>query len=774
MLDKFYLCGMKKLLLTLAIIFSLAPTIHAQRVGLVLSGGGAKGLYHVGMLKALEDNGIPVDYVSGASMGAIVGAMYCAGYSPEEMIAFFVTDSVQTWLSGKIPDEYRYYFKRYEPTPEMVSVNINPDSTKFSVVQLPTNVISPYRIDLAFMTMLQPASWAAGQNFDSLMVPFRCVASDVYNKTVVTFKDGSMPFAVRASMTIPFAFKPLSMDSTLLYDGGVYNNFPWQTLQEDFNPDVLIGGICAGNNENPNQNDLMGQVMVMITGHTDYTLPDSTDITVKRRFPEVGTLDYNKAPYIIAKGYEDAMKMMPKIKQQITRRVSQQEIQAKRLSFKKRIKPLIFEQISIEGLTPKQKDYVMRQLGIDEYQVVTPGYFEEKYMRILATELFTGEFPKVTFNPLTGFYRLNVKMSTKPSIKIAIGGNISSSSLNQGYIGFDYKRIGSRASNYYVRGYFGSFFNSVTAGGRHDMYTQFPFYIEYRYSYENINYDNSNNSNYYKNHDFRYLSNTNNFVSGSIGVPIWDNWAFRSGLTFGISRFKYFRGLHTSADISDDSHFSYGNLHAEVQSRQMNFTLFPTEGFNRRIGVKYTMGLEKFAPGTLSYDIPAFSGSHRGWVEAQFLNERIYNVNRWFNFGYLIDVTFSTHPRFANEMITDITKPVFAPTAHSATLFMSEYRSSSYIGVGVMPIFKFLRNENFYLRTYAYGFVPQEVVFDGQWVVPNAKRLSKYVKGIFGGDIIYQTPIGPASITVAKYTTGPKNWAFLFNFGYMIFGSRRY
>lgn len=81
-------------------------TAEAQTVGVVMSGGGAKGLYHIGVLQALEENGIPVDYVSGTSMGSIIAAMYAAGYSPAEMRAIVASGQVKEWVSGRIPDSY--------------------------------------------------------------------------------------------------------------------------------------------------------------------------------------------------------------------------------------------------------------------------------------------------------------------------------------------------------------------------------------------------------------------------------------------------------------------------------------------------------------------------------------------------------------------------------------------------------------------------------------------------------------------------------------------
>lgn len=753
---------MKRIILfTLLLVFSLNS--YCQSVGLVLSGGGAKGLYHVGIIKALEENRVPIDYVAGTSMGSIVGAMYAVGYSPDEMIKFFISDSVQTWLKGTIPDEYTYYFKRYEPTPEMVSVNLSAlseDKSGRTAIQLPVNLISPYRIDLAFMTMLQPPSWACNENFDSLMVPFRCVSSDVYNKRPITFKNGSVPFAVRTSMSIPFVFTPLVYDSVLLFDGGLYDNFPFRSLVDDFNPDILLGGVCAENDKNPSQDNPFGQFMTMITRQTDYSLPDSNDVVVRRIFNDVGMLEYNKAAYIIQKGYDDAIAEMPKILRNIKRRVSQDEINAKREAFKRKIKPLLFEQITIEGLTDKQKSYVLRQLGIKEYQVFSPEYFEEKYMRILATGLFKGEFPEVTYNKESGYYKLRLRMSTKPSFKISLGGNISSTSLNQGYLALDYLHVTNTASNHYLRGYFGTFYNGGVLGGRHDIYTQFPFYFEYRAGYENLDYQTSNMNPYYSNRDFRMLSSVNIFASTSAATSIFNNWAARAFFNLNLNQSKYFTGLHNSSDIPDKSAFWSGELGLEAQSRLYNFTLYGNEGFNRRFVVKYNLGMEDYTPGNLSI-IPKATKVNRQWFEVRALNEQDYYVSKWFNLGYLVDLVISNHPKFKTEVYGALSMPTFAPTPHSATLFMPEYRSPSYLAVGISPTFKFLRNNNFYLKTFAYGFMPQEFL-EG----------TKDLQGIFGGTLVYQTPIGPASFNLTKYTTGPKNWAVVLSFGYAIFNSR--
>lgn len=762
-----------KRILTLMLILLLAGSARGQRVGVVFSGGGAKGLYHVGILKALEENNIPVDYVSGASMGAIVAGMYAAGYSPDEMIRFFITDTVQRWLSAKTSDlDNNYYFKKFEPTPTMLTVKIDPKAVRSTAIQIPTNIISPYLLDLAFMRMLSPASAAAGNDFDSLMVPFRCNAADVYHKETVVFDSGSLPFAIRASMTIPLVFKPLTQDTVVLFDGGLYNNYPWQPLDTTFHPDILIGGICASNYENPSADNLVQQISVMATSKTDYSLPDSIDVEIKRRFKEVGVLDYDKASYIIARGYEDAMRQMPLIKERIARRVSDGEIEAKRAAFKASIRPLVFEQIDIEGLRPRQTQYVYRQLGLKPRQLFDAEYFDRKYKQVLAGGVFNGEFPEVTYNPETGFFRLKLKLHTQASMRFSLGGNISSTSLNQGFAGLSYQKVGRNVSTYAVQGYFGTFYNSVKVGGRHDIYTQFPFYIDYNYTYDHYDYTANHMNRYYRGKDWRYRTRNENTLSSSIGIPVLENAAFRGRLTLGVTDDYYFRGQYTNVDKPDRSCFTYANVTAEVQKQSLNYPLYPNRGTEHILQVRFTEGLESYYPGTLAGASPTFKTRNRNWFEVRYRYEQYIPLSKWFTFGFLGEATMSNHPDFDNPLVTSMSLPAFQPIPLMRTMFMTEFRSRSYVGAGVIPVFNIANN--FYLKSYAYAFVPQEVAYDHGWTGDIWNRLRKRTEFVFGGSLVYQTFIGPASLTLNKFSTGKSDWQLVFNFGYTLFSSRRF
>lgn len=753
----------------------LDSTQRGSGVALVLSGGGAKGLYHVGVIKALEENQIPIDYVSGASMGAIVGALYASGWSPQRMWDFFLTDSVSVWLSGRIPDEYQGYYRKFEPTPAMIEIDIVSDSSlNKNILKMPTNLIPPYMLDLAFMKLLAPPSTASRSNFDSLMVPFRCVASDVFNNELVTFSQGSLPYSVRASMTIPLVFQPLQKDSILLYDGGVMNNFPWQAALENFKPENIIGGVCTDNFENPSLNNILGQVMVMVTRPTDYSLPDTTrDVVVARVMPQIAVLDYSKAAEVMQFGYDDTMERIEEIKQKIKGRVTQEEVDRKRQDFLSKVPEFIFDSVEIIGLTPAQTRYVRRQLGLHLQDRFNYEYFYEKYLKIISAEVFVGGFPEFLYNPLTGYYMLRLTMETKEDIGFALGGNISSTSLNQGYASFSYKHTSSVSSTYGIEGNFGMFENGVKVGGRHDFYTNFPFYVDYKLDLSDYNYNGANMEAYYKNKDWRFENQTNFKFTTSTSIPILKNSAFRAKLAVGSNQYNYYETLYTSADNSSQSRFQYYSLNLEVETSSINFPLYATSGEDQLFAIRFVDGRESYIPGSnvLSY---REDGLNRWWLEFQFKRESYIEMGRWFNLGYHFSATVSNAPEFNNFLMTEIMLPRFHPVVPMYSMFMTEFSSPSYVGVGLMPIFDFLDNDKFYLRAYAFAFLPQELVYEGDvWYAPTFSRLESFTEFIFGASLVYQTPIGPASLNLTKYSTGNKNWNLQFNFGYTLFKNIR-
>jgi NTE family protein len=141
-----------RMLVATICFLSFSLFARSQGVGLVMSGGGARGLSHIGVIKALEENDIPIDYITGTSMGAIVGGLYASGYSAEEMIELFKSDEFGYWFRGVIEDKHRYHSLNTDPTSELFLVKFNFDKKENKrplKITLPTSIISPYPMDIA-------------------------------------------------------------------------------------------------------------------------------------------------------------------------------------------------------------------------------------------------------------------------------------------------------------------------------------------------------------------------------------------------------------------------------------------------------------------------------------------------------------------------------------------------------------------------------------------------------------------------------------------------
>ncbi len=205
-----------------------------KKVGLVLGGGGAKGAAHVGALKVLEEAGIPVDYITGTSIGAIVGGMYSIGYSAHELDSMFRTQDWAFLFTDNVDRRYRLYSAKEYYDKYLFSLSYSIKQKK----ENPFGVITGHNIYnlLSNMTI----GYHDVESFNDLPVPFACVAVDLVTGQEVILNKGSLPTAMRASMAIPGAFEPVLMNNMVLIDGGMLNNLPADVVI-DMGADIVIG-----------------------------------------------------------------------------------------------------------------------------------------------------------------------------------------------------------------------------------------------------------------------------------------------------------------------------------------------------------------------------------------------------------------------------------------------------------------------------------------------------------------------------------------------------
>ncbi len=191
------------------------------KVGLVLSGGGARGAAHVGVLKVLEEHQVPVDMIAGTSFGAIVGGLYASGYSAAELEEILNTIDWQASLSSSAPRSQCSFRRKEDDEGFLIKLKLG---IKDGALRLPTGLITPNNLRLTLRDLVSPA--AEAENFDDLALPFRAVATDLETGLAVVLGHGDLTSAMMASMTVPALFPPVERDGKLLVDGGVSNNAP--------------------------------------------------------------------------------------------------------------------------------------------------------------------------------------------------------------------------------------------------------------------------------------------------------------------------------------------------------------------------------------------------------------------------------------------------------------------------------------------------------------------------------------------------------------------
>ena len=752
-------------IITLILLLS-ATLASAQRVGLVLSGGGAKGLYHIGVIKALEENGIPIDYVSGTSMGAIIAGLYAIGYTPEQMAEIFESNQIKYWMSGKIEDKYIYYFKQRRPNAAMITLRIdfrNPQ--RIAKLQLPTSLIQSNTLDLAFVEFFSGPSAQCGGDFDKLFVPFRCIATDAAARKEVVYRGGDLGKAIRASRTIPLVFRPIKQDSTLLYDGGIYNNFPWQVLQEDFKPDILIGSKCVEGNSKPKEDNPMEQILALTMMHTDYDLPSDEDILIDHTFDDVTTLDFSKAAYVIDRGYQDAMAKMPQILERVVRRADTTELDLRRAAYRMSLPKLVFDKYEISGMGKKQTQYMKRILQLDkkleEQKLFDFDQFRSEYFKMLSEGEIEGDFPDVAYNDTTKSFQLDLHLRTKPSLKLMFGGNISSTSMNQAYVGVEYRRLGRNMHTYNFDGYFSALYSSVFVGGRNDFFWKIPFAVDYGFYYNYYNFFKSDFGMLSKHNDLSFAKQGDLHLTAGLSMPTDRFQAFSMRFNIGRENFRYFQSTgHSDDDVMDQSRFPFLGVKLELARNNLNYLMYPTRGLRQSISAIYVSGLEYYTPGTFAPTADRVE-ENRYWFGARFTREQYIRIAKWFSLGYLVDGVITTHPSFSNEYATNISSPAFQPTPHSRLVYLKDFRSKSFIGGGIIPTFEF--GPRFYLKNSVYAFLPE----DANKSTADVRKRLRY---IFNSSLVYQTHIGPISLTLSKYdATTSHNWFLTFNFGFMLF-----
>lgn len=540
----------KSVLLIILIVISFwvcsAQDLKRPKVGLVLSGGGAKGFAYIGLLKVLEEVNMPIDYIGGSSMGAIVAALYSVGYSPETIKKLISEQNWDSFISDMQERKYIGYEEKLFSDKYIFSI---PIEDKFFALSKSLN--SSFNVDLMLNNLLSPAIHI--QDFNKLPIPFLCMGTDLITGEAVVLNKGNLARAVRASMAIPGYFSPIEYNGKYLVDGGVVNNYPAEQVKA-MGADIIIGGdtqsgLKKSMDELNSITDILDQVISFNRVDANKKGKELTDYYVQIRMP-YETLDFSEFDSIIAIGEKVARAHYSGLKALAD---------------------------SINNLQPfvNTRGYIQPTNSIHINQVLWPqvnakslerfsGYFEdishsetsisnleEKMYELNGTKNFNGL--RYEFEPV-GKETLNMKIEA---------GNTNRGSLAAG-IHYDNFYDGSILLNLTLRNIRGGrskFFADLVLSHNPRLKTMFIINNGFRpgfgletdfYSFGFSEYDNGEKVNSW---------HFDNFSSSAfIPLTIKNNYLFKAGFQYEVFRFK--QDIVFDPDLATNNKFTdYGNLY---------------------------------------------------------------------------------------------------------------------------------------------------------------------------------------------------------------------
>ena len=395
---------MKKYLCFLLMIF-MAGSLNAgprKKVAVVLGGGGAKGVAHIGVLRVLEEAGIPIDMITGTSMGAIVGGLYAIGYTPDEIQEMVEEQDWDMLLSDRVKRNSQFFPEKEISERYVVSLPFGV-AKKDRIIE---GMIKGQNIQNLFSNLT--IGYHDSVDFNSFNIPFACVAVDMVTGKDYVFHNGSLPLAMRASMAIPFVFAPVRLDSMVLIDGGLNNNYPVDVALE-MGADIVIGVDLATSDLREidrlyGPGDIATQI-IALHGYDKYARnKERTDLLFRPDMEPYRSASFSRVALdtLIHRGENDARRRWDEIIA-LKRKIGlPDDFQPGRAKAHLNTRPVLptdsfyIRNISFIGADPKDEKWLKRVSGLKENHLETLEGLQKAMSILVGTNVYSNVNYKLT------------------------------------------------------------------------------------------------------------------------------------------------------------------------------------------------------------------------------------------------------------------------------------------------------------------------------------------------------------------------------------------
>lgn len=753
----------------MAFCLLMATSAAAQKVGLVLSGGAAKGMAHVGVLKALEENEIPIDYVAGTSMGGIVAGCYAAGMSPQQIEEIMLSKEFLGWVSGRLEHGYNYYYNRPDDNPSVLKINLSVDTT-FNF-NLNSTIANDLSLNFALAEVMAQPSAIAGGNFDSLFIPLRVVASDIFTQTEVVLKSGSLSDALRATQTVPFFYKPIKVDNKYLFDGGVYNNFPVDVIQNDFNPDVIIGSNVSSKvyDEYPYGEDeklISRSLLYMLLDKSDPAKIPATGIYIQPNLKGLSSFDFARVRAMIDSGYAQTMRQMDEIKKKIDPKALRtcEQVAEARNKFNNRTPALRIDHLTYRGFNSRQQRYMDKFFKNGK----RPLFFtdvKKGYYKLVSDDYFHNVYPSFLFDPSKKQYSFQLSKRPQNDFQIDFGGVISTRNISTMYLGVNYYYFDRALTHIMANFYAGNFYKSAQVKARIDFAGLGRFHLEPEATFNNWDFLEGKDL-VLDNIQPTVLNRIDRKVGVAMGIPI--------GMGFKASAYSYYvnnldryidSDVFVSTDTLDELRIAGYRTGFMLSSNSMNRKQYPSQGRKYQFSFDWFSVRETFIPGSTSA-IETQESEHRAWVRGKISMEQ-YFKRGFYSSGYLLEGVISNQPFFSNYQGTIINASAFNPMQDSPTLLLENFRAFNYVAGGWRNVFAIRKNLDFRLEGYVFKPFERIIQQDDQRPTLSLDIEKFYFAGTAG--LVLHSSVGPISLNVNYYNDRENQLGAFLHVGFLLF-----
>lgn len=748
-------------------MLSVSMAVFGQRVGVVLSGGGAKGFAHIGVLKALEENEIPIDYIVGTSMGGVVAGCYASGMSPQQIEDIILSSDFRDWINGRLEKGYNYYYNKNDEHPSFIKLSLSLDSTLS--LNLNTSIAKDLSLNFAFAERLAQPSAIAKNNFDSLFVPLRIVAADIFTQTQVILKKGVLSDAVRATTTVPLFYNPVKVDGKYLFDGGVYNNFPVDIAQNEFHPDVIIGCNVSSKvfKDYPYDTDdklVSRSLLYLMLDKSDPELIPETGVYLQPNLSNYTSFDFARAKSMIDSGYIATLRQIPEIKAKIGLRRTCESVAEKRNVFNSKTQPLIVEHIRFKGFNSRQQKYINRFFK----NGVRPLYFTDiktGYYELVSDDYFKNIYPNFVYDTETRTFDFQLSKRPQNNFQVDFGGVVTTRSVSEIFLGLNYYRFNRSLLHTNINVYAGGFYKSLQAKVRLDVPRFNRFNIEPEATFNNWDFFAGRDV-LIKRFTPTILNRIDRKVGASIGIPVGKQFKASLNLSY-INNFDRFLDTEvvTSVDTLDQLRLSGYRTGINIVTNQLNRKQYASQGKAYQFSFDWFNLNEEFTPGNTSTTL-AEPGKHHSWVRVKLTMEQYFKTGIYSS-GYLVEGVLSNQPFFSNYQGTIINAHGFYPLQDSRTILLQNFRAFNYAAGGWRNVF--VIRKNLEARLEAYVFKPFQAISQGSVQDPyhNTEITKMYFAGTAG--LVLHSTVGPISLNVNYYDDSENQLGVMLHVGFLLF-----